>query len=186
MSPLFRRRDRLKGSWMTAQAQPADPRAAKPLSAHSLDDQDSADVFESMLSQQLALFEQLQQLAAQQTDSVEQGRSDQLLTVLGQRQRLIDQLTAIQQQMAPFRNDWSAFYDRLDEAQRRRIGGRLEAVQTRLACIIEQDERDKSHLADACNQVGGQLNSVVATGAALRAYGGRPRGVQPRFTSQKG
>lgn len=140
-----------------------------------------------LLDQQHEIYLQLRELAQRQSRLVADGDAESLLTLLNQRQALIDQLLKINEQIEPFKKQWSAFWAELDASQRQRIRERMDAVQSLLDGIMEQDERDRQALAAQRSQVGQRLSDVSRGTAVNRAYGrAAPTTTQNRFTDQQG
>lgn len=142
--------------------------------------------FVALLKQQVAVFEQLDGYAQQQETLINEGRADELLTVLGRRQELINTLNGLNDQAEPFRRGWTQFSAGLDEAERSEIGELLKQVQSMLAEIIQRDERDRTELQQQRGKVSKELQQVSQVGAAMNAYGGAKRAYEPRFADKQG
>jgi hypothetical protein len=123
------------------------------------------------LSGQKALYEQILSLARQQSQYVASGESEALMTVLGARSRLIEQVMPLDRELQPYKGRWQAVLDGLPAADRKEVGGLLQDVQKLLGDILALDERDKEALVRQKTVVGTEIKRTV-TGAALnRAYG---------------
>lgn len=142
------------------------------------------------LSRQRALYEQLQTLGGRQSALIAEGATEQLLGLLGERQRLVDQLADLSSGVAPLRERWPRIAAQLDTAQRTRIDDLLEQVEALLADILKQDEADRRQLQDAKQRIAGDLQRGQRGGQAMAAYRstyGKPGGsVAPRFTDNRG
>jgi hypothetical protein len=123
------------------------------------------------LSGQKALYEQILSLARQQSQYVASGESEALMTVLGARSRLIEQVMPLDRELQPYKGRWQEVLDGLPAADRKVVGSLLQDVQKLLGDILTLDERDKESLVRQKSVVGIEIKRTV-TGAALnRAYG---------------
>ena len=123
------------------------------------------------LSGQKSLYEQILTLAKQQSQYVATGETETLMTVLGARSRLIEQVVPLDHELQPYKGRWQEVLDGLPSADRKIVGGLLQDVQKLLADILELDERDKESLVKQRSVVGVEIKRTV-TGVALnRAYG---------------
>ncbi|MFP4144968.1 MAG: flagellar export chaperone FlgN [Phycisphaeraceae bacterium] len=138
------------------------------------------------LSRQRDLYLQLKQLSDQQAGLIEEGQTEQLLSVLSQRQSLVDQLGGLTRQLAPLREAWPKLAGTLADDQRDRINGLLGEVELLLESIVQQDDRDRAKLSAAKQQVSSQLSQVSSAGQAVSAYQAAPKQQAPRFTDRQG
>ncbi len=123
------------------------------------------------LAGEKALYQQILTLARQQSQYVATGETEALMTVLGARSRLIEQVIPLDRELQPYKGRWQEVLDGLPAADRKAVGGLLQDVQRLLADILELDERDKEALVRQKSVVGTEIKRTV-TGAALnRAYG---------------
>jgi hypothetical protein len=123
------------------------------------------------LSGQKTLYEQILNLARQQSQYVASGESEVLMTVLGARSRLIEQVLPLDRELQPYKGRWQEVLDGLPPADRKVVGGLLQDVQKLLGDILALDERDKESLVRQKSVIGTEIKRTV-TGAALnRAYG---------------
>jgi hypothetical protein len=141
----------------------------------------------ALLQQQCLLYQQLRDLSARQGQHIKEGQTEPLLTVLAQRQRVLAELTAIADEMAPYRAHWPQVRAALSADQQQQVNAMVQEVEQQLAHIIQQDERDRTQLQNARNQVGSELTKLNKVSAAAAAYRPAPQpGSQNRFTSQQG
>ncbi len=139
-----------------------------------------------LLEQQRALFAQFHTFSRQQARLVADGQTEPLLTVLALRQKLIDQLSALNNELEPYRASWEQLYASLNEHDRQRVGELLSDTQSLLQRIVEQDERDRGKLEQWQSKVGHELKRIGDAGNALQAYGTRQVNPQARFTDRQG
>lgn len=139
-----------------------------------------------LLDRQRFLFEQLDKLTSGQGQLVPPDDTGPLLAVLGDRQRLIGQITEVSADLAPYRQSWRQICDGLDDPARNRINELVEQVESLLSVILEQAEQDQRHLEEAKAQLADQLGKVSVAGAALQAYRQVHDSVTSRFTDRQG
>lgn len=99
-----------------------------------------------LLETQRTHFARLRILADRQKALAVQDDPQPFLTVLAERQRLIDGLIAVNKRLAPYRSRWTSIYLGLDASSRRRVAGLLEESNTTLSNILSGDGRDTATL----------------------------------------
>jgi len=139
-----------------------------------------------LLTQQQSLYEKLTILSEQQRSMVETGDAENLLGVLAARQKVIDQLTKLNQAITPYRENWASVQQQLSADQRSKVQVLVAEVEKMLAAIIERDEQDRGSLATARDRVSGELNHAGKAVAAINAYRPKPSSVAARYTNQQG
>jgi hypothetical protein len=139
-----------------------------------------------LLTQQCDLYRRLNDLSSQQSSLIADGAAEQLLSVLAQRQGLVDSLTQINDKLAVCRQRWADISKSLNQPQRDHLNGLLEQVQSLLQSIIAQDDKDRQQLQLAQQQVGTELKQVARAGAAVTAYRAAPPAAVARFTDRRG
>lgn len=140
----------------------------------------------ALLERQLDLYQQLRLLSDQQRPLVEQGAAESLLAVLSQRQKLIQELAGLNEELDPYRQRWAEFWASLESGERQRVGGLVSRTQEILAAIMERDEADRRQLQEAKGRVAGEMGRINQAGAAIHAYRGTPGPNAPRFTNHQG
>ena len=133
-----------------------------------------AEKLVAVLTAQRNLYTQLATLAVQQSGYVATGESEALMSVLGARQRLVDQLTPLDLALQPFKGRWQETLDGLAANDRSAVAGLLQEVQQLLAQILERDEADKEALIRQKTNVGLQIQGAVTGRQLNKAYGARP------------
>lgn len=139
-----------------------------------------------LLSRQKHLYQQLHSLSAQQAGLIEQSQTERLLSVLSQRQMLVDELSELARKISPYRSQIPAIAEAAPAVQRTVLRTLVAEVQELLQGIIEQDDKDRARLAAAKAGVQRDAGRVVRGGVALNAYRSAPGGVSPRFTDHQG
>jgi hypothetical protein len=123
-----------------------------------------------LLGRQQGLYRQLRLLADRQRSLVTQDDPEPLLALLADRQRLVDGLVDLNMQLAPFRENWSDVYGRLDEPTRKQVAVLLEEVNTSLGAILNSDRRDTATLTAKRESVSNRMADVNAGSRASAAY----------------
>lgn len=119
------------------------------------------------LEQQAALFAQLLDLASRQAALIEQTQGPVLLELLGDRQRLVDELLAIDQRV----HEQAAVAPRFSASQRGILAdvmSRIRRFRHELAVI---DDRDQARLREAQSRLSIEMSRVAHAGQAVKAYG---------------
>ena len=141
-----------------------------------------------LLDQQRGIYQQLHALSERQAGLVGNGDAEALLTLLGERQRLIDQLTQLNGRIEPFKRDWPRLWAQLDENSQAQVQNLIDKVQSLLDGIVQQDERDRAALSEHRDRIGAQIRQTQAGSAVNRAYGAPAAGAagQARYTDRQG
>ena len=138
---------------------------------------------ESLLSHQADLFGRLDALSQQQAELIRQDETDRLLSLLGERQDLIDQIAATNTQLEPYRGRWDAFLGELTDAGRERVRVRLDAVAKLADLIAQRDETDRRQMQVRRDAMAADLAKVASGRGAMAAYG--TAGSEPRFQDRE-
>ncbi len=141
----------------------------------------------SLLNGQRDLYHQLKALSEQQTRCIREGSTEQLLSVLSERQAVIEALSRSNAELAPYRDKWGELTATADPRQRQQVRETLDEIERVLKEVVEQDERDRVELKGAQQQIGAQLTQVNKAGRAISAYGPpQTRPHVPTFTDKQG
>lgn len=138
----------------------------------------SGDRLVELLGLQQGHYRQLRLLADRQRSLVTQDDPGPLLSLLADRQRLVDGLVSLNAQLAPFRENWTDVYGRLDEPFRKQVAVLLEEVNTSLGAILQSDRKDTATLTAKRESMSNRMAGVNASSRASAAYSiatqGRP------------
>lgn len=147
---------------------------------------DARDVerVDALLEEQEALFSQLDSLGEQQTRLVEADDAESLLTLLAERQRLIDSIAANNGSLAPYRMRWAAFLGELPEPERDRLRRRVDIVAELAGRIAVRDESHRALLETRRARVATELGQLGRARGAVAAYG-QSAGPTPRFQDRE-
>ena len=132
-------------------------------------------MLQNALSQQKSLYMELFALARKQSQYVATGQSEELMSVLAARSRIIDQVAPLDAQLQPYKGRWQEVLDSLPQKDRETIAALLREVQQLLAQILAQDEIDRDSLNRQKSQIGSEISRTVNGAALNKAYGVRPR-----------
>lgn len=144
----------------------------------------SPEMLVKLLERQQALAEQLAGLADRQASLIEAGESDALLTLLAQRQKIMDQFLASQDSLTGLSDACRRDGDVADET-RHRIGALIEDISRRLGEIMSRDEQDRATLDSNRRHVGESLAGIGTARAARHAYV-NSKAVNNRFADRQG
>ncbi|MEO0475541.1 MAG: hypothetical protein AAF085_06175 [Planctomycetota bacterium] len=157
-----------------------------PQTANQTPSDEATHVF-ALLEQQRDLYRELKSHSEQQDALIASGATDQLLSLLAQRQRLIDGLGQVSSSLAPYRSRIAAIADQASGDIGGQMRGMVEEVRVLLESIIATDEKGKADLEAARDKVGGQIRQAAGAVAAAGVYG-KPQAPAggPKFTEQRG
>jgi len=140
-----------------------------------------------LLEDQLGIYQQLEQMADQQSQLVSGPHAEELLSLLSSRQALIDRLSAINGRLEPFKEDWPTRWARLDPASQGQVQGLMQQVEGLLAQILARDEQDRARLLSQRQEILQDMSQVDVGSAVNRAYGrSAPPAQANRYTDAEG
>ena len=129
-----------------------------------------ATALENVLSQQSAVLDDLAEWATRQQHCIADGQVDELLTVLGHRQILVERLLSTQTELSGLTNDLEDRLEKVEPATRQRLRGRMRDVDDALRQVLEQDDRDRSELERQRSVANERLHAMEATRRARAQY----------------
>lgn len=130
----------------------------------------TAERIVKLLRKQRELYEQLQHLSRRQRSLISGDHPEQLLSILRDRQSLVNALAQINQQLSPLRASWQSVFDNLPEPERSEVSALLEDVNQMLAAIIRTDQEDGALLSARKQSVGQFIDRAQDGRAANAAY----------------
>ena len=133
---------------------------------------------------QRSLFVTLRELSAEQRSLIARNNGESLLTLLGRRQQVIDELAQLDAVLAGFRRDWPARYGGLNAADRVRVDALLAEINEALTAIMDMDREDAEALARQTENIGKTLREAPKRRAVHAAYGA-PVPAESRYFDQK-
>src|SRR5438552_1966886 len=99
-----------------------------------------------LLGEQRNQYRRLRGLTQRQRTLVLDDNSPALLSLLNDRQRVVDELTSLNARLAPYRREWTQVYDALDPETRQRVKELLEESNALLASVMTADRQDTETL----------------------------------------
>lgn len=140
-----------------------------------------------ILDDQIELYRKLTALSERQTASIETGDTDALLTLLGQRQGLVERVTRLNEDLEPFTNRWQELSSRLPESSRSQVRERLDTLEELVSTIARRDERDRAVLESRRDRVSAELKTAGQQRGAINAYADQQRQAHiPRYQDRQG
>jgi flagellar biosynthesis/type III secretory pathway chaperone len=146
------------------------------------------DTLLNLLDRQQSLTQRLSSLADAQTALISSRQTDALLGLLGQRQQIVDELVASQDELAGLMVDLNDRLAAAPAATRDRIRAQVAVISQALETVSRRDEHDQRVLQAGCEQVKVELASLDAAATARDAYvnSGRTGRVVNRFADRTG
>lgn len=129
-----------------------------------------------LLTEQRDLYRNLRELSARQRNLISGDRPELLLDVLSRRQTIVSRLAQINEQLTPFRGDWTGVYAQLPEETRTAASVLLNEINGMLQVILKDDQEDSALLSARKESVGAAIRATTGARAASVAYGAAPRG----------
>jgi hypothetical protein len=134
----------------------------------------------ALLTEQSGLYEQLAVLSETQRGLITGNEPEQLLRLLSDRQKLLDQVEALAARMRPYQKSWPQMRPFASSADVEQVDRLLAKVNGFLSAIIEQDKADTQLLAARKSVVGQEVSAFKSTRAAGAAYVAAAYGAAPR------
>lgn len=131
---------------------------------------ESVDRVLELLREQVSLYGRLVSFATRQRGLVSGEDTGPLLAMLADRRKLSQQLAEVGSRLAPVRQEWATFRDRLSNEQRSEAEQLLREAGERLHRVIASDEQDARVLSARKQSVAMALRKTHATGEAIQAY----------------
>jgi hypothetical protein len=123
-----------------------------------------------LLKRQHLYFQELEKLSQSQRMLIKAQQSEDLLHILGQRQKLVAEIGELHLQTAEYRTNWPDIKDILPDHLRTAISELLAQLQTMLNAIIEQDRQDCQELGAAKQQISSEIQQAGRAKAATASY----------------
>ncbi len=130
----------------------------------------TVDVFLRLLGEQCGLYEQVREVGQRQALLIEAGDTQGLLTVLHERQALIEAVSQLNRRLIPHREAWGRLVDDADDGLRAKVRGLIDRTQTLLSVILQQDESDRRALQQRLAGTDDELDQVARTRRAGQVY----------------
>ncbi len=139
-----------------------------------------------LLEQQRDCYRRLKDLAERQRRLITDQDPEALLKILGERQKLVDQLTELNQALAPFRQEWANTYTQMQSDRRQHVQEVLDDINMLLGAIMVTDAEDSRLLAAGKERIGSELREAAAGRRANTAYAAQAyQSSGPKGTNQE-
>ena len=129
----------------------------------------SADRLIELLQHQQELVGQLDDLAHGQMQLIDSGESDALLDLLGDRQKIVDELTSSQDSVVGLSRSLHG-RDDIAAGARDRITALVDDISDQLLRVVNRDEQDRARLRTARERAADGLSQVRTAKRARQAY----------------
>lgn len=139
-----------------------------------------------IIVRQRDLYKQLDHLSLQQGECIAQDRTQDLLGILGHRQRIIEELGRLNEEMVPFVAQWNELSGSLPEQDRTLLRESFDEVSRLVMAIGQRDEADRRALESRKAQLGSEIGGIVNARGAVSAYAGHGLTSGPRFQDREG
>lgn len=139
-----------------------------------------------LLDQQHEQYALLESLSGRQSELIQSNQTDALLSVLAERQAVIDRIADIGERLDPFRQRWTELMGQVSETTRQTIRDRVDALAELIERIAERDERDRADLEQQRTMVSRELAGLRKGRGAMVAYSGKPARSAPMFQDREG
>src|SRR3972149_5368942 len=133
-----------------------------------------------LLTEQCGLYEQLAALSESQRHLITANEPEKLLTLLGDRQKLLDRVENLAARMRPYQKTWAQMRRNASSREALEVDRLLEKVNALLAAILEQDKADTQLLAARKSVTGQEMSTFKSTRAAGAAYVATAYGAAPQ------
>lgn len=140
---------------------------------------------DTILTEHESLYERLDALSERQSGLIDEDKTDELLGVLAERQRVVDRLLTIGEDLKPFQARWDDLLARLDGERRESLRAKVHGIQEAARRVNERDDRDRARLAAQRKSLADEIAGVGRSRGALNAYGGRAAPT-PRYQDRQG
>lgn len=143
----------------------------------------------SLLEEHRRLYERLDGLSERQHGLIEGGDADGLMSLLAERQDVIDLLDHAQRRLEPARRDWERLSPEMPEDDRDHVRLLLGTVTSLAARITARDEDDRRRMESRRDAIADEMMSLTRSRRAFAAYGGAsggPDGPAARFQDREG
>jgi len=123
-----------------------------------------------LLEMQQTVYERINDQHDQQRAWLDAGDHESLASSLHGRQKLVDRAIELNEQIAPYRNDWQSFVAALTEAERTMIDGFVRRIAELQEQVMQQDAALANDVRSQRDGVNVQRTKVVAASRAVNAY----------------
>jgi hypothetical protein len=130
-----------------------------------------AEALISLLRRQVTVYTSLEQLSRRQRDLIAAEDQQQLLTLLAERQKLVDELSGLNQALVPLQEGWRTHRQTVAPTARAEVDRLVRRAGEILQRILATDERDARILSARKSQTATQVAALAQGQQAFAAYG---------------
>ncbi len=123
-----------------------------------------------LLKRQRQYYLELRRLSKQQRALIEADQPEELIRILGQRQKIVDAIAKIHKQSEPYRKEWQELKELIPTQLKQSIQSLLAELQQMLDEILEDDKQDSEKLSAAKRQVHQQIDSAQKVKSVMNSY----------------
>lgn len=145
-----------------------------------------AEWLAGLLDRQLDLFGRLDRLSLEQSASVAEGNADALLSILGRRDVVIQEISELSERVGPIRSAWPDLSAVVPERYRRELRARMDAIEAAVRAINERDDADRKAMERERGAIVEELSAIGRARGAMNAYSASSGAASPRFQDRKG
>lgn len=142
-----------------------------------------------LLNAQADVCRNILEKSRMQQQLVEERREDELLSLLGDKQKLIDEHQKLADQANPFREQWEAgARERVGAESRAKVEQAWNGLREVLDEIIKLEDASRAYLEEQKGKVSLDIGKLQRGKIVNKAYGGsayRPP-AQPRYSDKQG
>ncbi|MEM1424863.1 MAG: flagellar export chaperone FlgN, partial [Planctomycetota bacterium] len=140
-----------------------------------------------ILDEQIGLYRTLADLSERQSAIIASGETDDLLSLLGQRQTLVERVTALNTDLEPFTARWNELSSRLPQARKDEVRDRLDTLEGLVSKIAKRDDQDRRALEQRRDAVSTELKGDTQRRGAMNAYAASAQQAHvPRYQDREG
>ena len=141
------------------------------MAARSQTTEADAEKLISLLRRQVGIYTHLEKLSGRQRDLIAAEDQQQLLTLLAERQKLVDELGALNQGLVPLQEYWRANRETVAPSLRTEADQLVGRAGEILQRILGADEQDARILSARKAQTANQVTALAQSRQAFDAYG---------------
>ncbi len=132
---------------------------------------ESPEAVLALLDEQATLLRRLEVLANRQRELIATDDTRPLISLLGDRRKVMTSLAGVGGRIESARSDWVAYRERFSPHDAERADQLLREIGDRMKKVIESDEEDARLLSLKRKQAVQGIDSAVASQTAVTAYG---------------
>lgn len=124
-----------------------------------------------VLEEQQGLCARLEHLSRSQSSHVQDGRTEDLIGVLSERQGVIERIVELNGMLEPFRARRMGLMSRMSAVEREAVQTRIDAIAESIERVRRQDDTDRASLERQRTGVAEEISGLSRVRGALAAYG---------------